>query len=115
MEPLVSQRRTEIDKLCRRHRVQRLELFGSAAGDGFDPERSDVDFLVDFQPLAEGEHVDAYFGLREDLETLFNRPIDLAMSRAIRNRTSCKPSSRPGSSCMRLEIKRERGGVETHG
>jgi predicted nucleotidyltransferase len=86
MEPLVSERRTEIDELCRRHRVQRLELFGSAAGDQFDPERSDVDFLVVFQPLAEGEHADAYFGLREGLESLFKRPIDLVMSRAIRNR-----------------------------
>lgn len=86
MEPLVSQRQTEIDELCRRHRVQRLELFGSAAGDQFDPERSDVDFLIEFQPLAEGERADVYFGLREGLESLFKRPIDLVMSRAIRNR-----------------------------
>lgn len=86
MEPLVSERRPEIDELCRRHRVQRLELFGSAAGDQFDPERSDVDFLVEFQPLAEGERADAYFGLREGLESLLQRPIDLVMSRAIRNR-----------------------------
>ena len=79
MEPLVAQHQTEIDELCRRHHVQRLELFGSAAGDQFDPERSDVDFLVEFQPLAEGERADAYFGLREGLESLLQRPIDLVM------------------------------------
>ena len=36
----------EIPDLCRRYGVARLELFGSAAGDAFDPQRSDLDFLV---------------------------------------------------------------------
>jgi uncharacterized protein len=35
--------------------------------------------------LAEGEHADAYFGLRESLELLLSRPIDLEMTKAIRN------------------------------
>lgn len=38
----------EIPDLCRRYGVARLELFGSAAGDAFDPQRSDLDFLVEF-------------------------------------------------------------------
>jgi predicted nucleotidyltransferase len=62
-----------------------LELFGSAVGDDFDPQRSDVDFLVEFESLAEGQHADAYFGLRESLGSLFSRPVDLVMVRAIRN------------------------------
>jgi predicted nucleotidyltransferase len=86
MNALVERHRTELAGLCRRFRVQRLELFGSAAGGQFDPARSDLDFLVEFQPLAEGEHADAYFGLREGLEALFARSIDLVMTRAIRNR-----------------------------
>jgi hypothetical protein len=45
-----------------------------------------VDFLVEFEPLADGEHADAYFGLKESLTALFARPVDLVMTRAIRNR-----------------------------
>src|SRR5690348_5197892 len=85
MEPSIAKHRAEIAELCRRHHVHRLELFGSAVGDAFDPQRSDADFLVEFEPLPEGEHANAYFGLRESLESLLARPIDLVMTRAIRN------------------------------
>ncbi len=44
-------RKDEIVALGRRYRVSRLRVFGSAArGTDFDPERSDVDFLVEFEP-----------------------------------------------------------------
>lgn len=86
MDPSPIQSGEAIADLCRRYRVRRLELFGSAAGSRFDRDISDVDFLVDFEPLAEGEHADAYFGLLEALESLFGRPVDLVMTRAIRNR-----------------------------
>jgi hypothetical protein len=85
----------EIDGLCRRYQVRRLELFGSAAGDRFDADRSDIDFLVEFEPLADGEHANAYFGLLESLESLLARPVDLVMTGAIRNRyflEAIKPS-----------------------
>jgi predicted nucleotidyltransferase len=85
METSITQHRDEIAELCRRLRVRRLELFGSAVGANFDPEHSDVDFLVEFQPLDDGQHADAYFGLRESLEALLSRPVDLVMTRAIRN------------------------------
>jgi predicted nucleotidyltransferase len=85
MVPSMTQRQREVADLCRRYRVQRLELFGSAVGNQFDDQRSDVDLLVEFQPLVAGEHADAYFGLRESLESLFARPVDLVMLRAIRN------------------------------
>ena len=86
MEPSIAQHRPQIAEICRRYRVRRLELFGSAASDRFHAELSDVDFLVEFQPLSEGQHADAYFGLRESLETLLSRPVDLVMTGAIRNR-----------------------------
>lgn len=85
MNPNIARHREEICDLCRRFRVRRLELFGSAVGDRFDPERSDFDFLVEFEPLREGEHADAYFGLLESLESIFSRHVDLVMIRAIRN------------------------------
>ncbi len=85
MDSSVAERRDEIADLCRRYRVHRLELFGSAVGEGFDPQQSDADFLVEFETLAEGEYANAYFGLRESLESLLSRPVDLVMTSAIRN------------------------------
>jgi hypothetical protein len=85
MDPSIAKHRRQIEDICRKYRVRRLELFGSAAGDCFDAGRSDADFLVEFEPLAEGKHADAYFGLLEALTALLARPVDLVMTRAIRN------------------------------
>ena len=62
----------------------RLALFGSATRDDFDPQGSDFDFLVDFEPLPPGGHADSHFGLLEDLESLLGRPVDLVESSALR-------------------------------
>jgi predicted nucleotidyltransferase len=85
MNPLIQQNRQELERLCRMRRVKRIELFGSAAGPAFDAERSDLDFLVSFQELAPGEYADAYFGLLEDLQGLFQRPVDLVVDSAFQN------------------------------
>jgi hypothetical protein len=82
---LVEEKRDDIARLCRRYAVRRLELFGSATGEDFDSETSDLDFLVEFQPLQPGEYADAYFGLLEGLHQLFGRPVDLVMPRAVKN------------------------------
>lgn len=86
MHASIAQHREQIADLCRRYNVRRLELFGSGIDDRFDSARSDVDLLVEFEPLADGEHANAYFGLLESLKSLFDRPVDLVMTRAIRNR-----------------------------
>jgi predicted nucleotidyltransferase len=85
MNPLIQQNRQELERLCRLRRVRRIELFGSATGPAFDAERSDLDFLVSFQQLAPGEYADAYFGLLEDLQALFQRPVDLVVDSAFQN------------------------------
>jgi predicted nucleotidyltransferase len=85
MNPLIEQHRTQLDQLCRKHHVKALELFGSATQADFDPTRSDLDFLVEYLPLPDGEHARAFFGLLHDLEDLFHRKIDLVMTRAIRD------------------------------
>ena len=64
-------------ELCGVHHVQRLEVFGSAARDDFDVERSDIDFLVVFDDVSGVNRADQYFGLQRDLEELFGRSIDL--------------------------------------
>lgn len=72
--------------LCRRLRVRRLDLFGSAATGRFDPARSDIDIIVAFDdalvPIA---YAEAFFGLREELEALFGRPVDLVTEAALEN------------------------------
>lgn len=86
MTPLVASRRAEIADLCRRHHVRRLEVFGSAGGGGgFGPLRSDVDFLVAFDEAAGQPSLQTFFRLKEDLEKLLQRPVDLVSARALRN------------------------------
>ena len=77
--------REELRELCRRFHVRRLDLFGSAARADFDPERSDFDFLVEFERGAPQHPFDAYFGFKEALEALFGRPVDLVEAGAVRN------------------------------
>jgi uncharacterized protein len=74
-----------IAELCRRFRVRRLDLFGSAATGRFDPRRSDLDFLVEFEEMAPGRYAKACFGLREGLQQLFGRSIDLRTKSALVN------------------------------
>jgi uncharacterized protein len=83
--PLVESKRGELAQLCQNHRVERLEIFGSAVADRFDPARSDIDFLVKFQLISPGEYARNYFGFLENLEALLGRPVDLVELPAIKN------------------------------
>jgi predicted nucleotidyltransferase len=85
MHRLIEEKRQELERAFRRRRVHRIELFGSAAGPDFDPKRSDLDFLVTFQELDVNQYADAYFGLLEDLQALFQRRVDLVVASAIQN------------------------------
>jgi uncharacterized protein len=82
---LLARHDAELTALCRRFGVRRLELFGSVATAQDDPNRSDVDFLVEFETLQDGTYADAYFGLLESLEALLQRPVDLVVASAITN------------------------------
>jgi predicted nucleotidyltransferase len=74
-----------IAALCQRHHVQRLAMFGSAVRTDFDPMRSDIDCLVNFDAVGQARAFDAYFDLKQDLARLFGRSVDLVVERAIRN------------------------------
>jgi len=83
---LVENNRDNIRDLCRRYGVRRLELFGSAATEAFDPARSDLDFLVEFLPEQQlGPWLRHYFEFQSELARLFGRPVDLVLSGAVRN------------------------------
>jgi hypothetical protein len=85
MNPIIEQHRQEIEAICRRYNVVRLEVFGSAAGGGFDAAGSDVDFVVELGTMPAERHSDAYFGLLFDLEATLDRRVDLIELKAIRN------------------------------
>ena len=71
-------------EICQRYNVRRLEVFGSAATNQFDPERSDIDFLIEFQPDTDlGPWLKQYFALRRELSQLYQREVDLVMSDAV--------------------------------
>ncbi len=85
MISLVTDKLPELRELCRRYRVARLALFGSAARDDFDPEKSDLDFVIEFLPLELGEAFHTYFDFLFSLEDLFSRRVDLVMLSAVKN------------------------------
>ena len=75
----------EINQLSKRCGVRKLVLFGSALlPENFRPD-SDIDLAVSFtEPIAKGRFT-AYMDLKEALEGLFRRPVDLVSADAIRN------------------------------
>lgn len=75
----------QVAALCRRTGARRLRLFGSAVREDFEPESSDLDFVVEFDALAPAEYADSYFALKEGLEMLFGRRVDLVTAASIRN------------------------------
>ncbi len=84
MNSVVDPHLSEVRELCRRYGVARLELFGSAATGAYDPRTSDLDFLVEFDANP-ADLFKRYFGLRDGLEALFGRKVDLVMVGAMTN------------------------------
>jgi predicted nucleotidyltransferase len=84
MEAVALVDRDAIARACQRFGVARLRLFGSGVTDRFDPERSDFDFLVDFQPQVT-DLLGNYLGLTAALEQITGRKVDLVMTDAVEN------------------------------
>ena len=85
MDSLVERHLEEITCLCRQYRVRRLAAFGSILRGDFEPERSDADFLVEFEPVPVAVRMQNYLALRGALAALLSRPVDLVEDGAIRN------------------------------
>lgn len=86
MARVVEGKKQAIAQACRRFRVARMYVFGSALRDDFVPDASDIDLLVEFEDMSPFELVDAYFGLLAELERILDSPVDLVMADAIKNR-----------------------------
>ena len=85
MQKFLEDKREEIAELCRTHHVRRLAVFGSAVRDDFDPERSDVDFLVEFGPIEICHYFRNKLALIEALEMLCGRHVDLIVAKWVKN------------------------------
>lgn len=86
MISLIEQSKPALAELCRHFKVSRLFVFGSGVSSRFDPDASDLDFLVeldDRQPTK--SYADRYLGLADALERLFGRRVDLLTEQSIRN------------------------------
>lgn len=86
MIALVEQKKRELAGLCQRFKVERLDLFGSAADGRFQPATSDLDFLVRFADRAPtGDYADRFLDMAEAMEKLFERRVDLVTEQSVRN------------------------------
>ena len=85
MHPAIDQHRNEISSICKRYRVSKLDLFGSAARKvDFKINSSDADFLIEFEPDVQ-VGLDQLIGIKTELEKLLGRNVDLIEPEAVLN------------------------------
>jgi uncharacterized protein len=84
MIALVADKKDEIAALCRRFGIRKLDVFGSAVTGSFDPEKSDIDFVVDLGGYEPGVAM-RFLDFAEALESLLGRDVDLVTEDSIRN------------------------------
>ncbi|MCX6237079.1 MAG: nucleotidyltransferase domain-containing protein [Bacteroidia bacterium] len=81
---LIDNYKSQITELCDNHKVKELYLFGSVLNDQFN-ELSDIDMLIQFSQVELLEYFDNYMDLKEKLEKMLSRQVDLVENQAIRN------------------------------
>ena len=74
----------QIKQLCKEFRVKNFSVFGSVLTDNFSSD-SDIDFIVDFNENDPLKYTDLYFQLKDKLEQIFKRQVDLIEERGIKN------------------------------
>lgn len=73
-----------ISKLCQKHKVENLYLFGSVLNETFNKE-SDVDILVKFLPIELYDYFNNYLSLKQNLSEIFGRDVDLVEEQTLKN------------------------------
>lgn len=81
---IIETNKNRIFELCEKHEVKELYLFGSVLTEKFN-ESSDVDMLIQFNPIDLTKYFDNYMDLKEQLEDILKRPVDLVENQAIKN------------------------------
>lgn len=85
MTAIIEQNIEKLIELCRKYHVAALDVFGSAATQEFDAQCSDVDLLVEFDSSVKAKRFDNFFALRDELQRLLKRPVDLVEPGGLRN------------------------------
>lgn len=107
MHPLVAEHLGEIQLLSEKYGVEKLEVFGSAMTDDFDPERSDVDFIVHYPVGYDyGPFGARLFDFEAELSRILDRPVQVVMTKALQN-----PLFRETAALTRMVIY---GSTESH-
>lgn len=85
MNKIITNNHLMLRQLCHQYHVKKLEVFGSVTRNDFNTEKSDIDFLVDFNKMDSSEYADNYFNFRSALLHLFKIPVELVVSSTIKN------------------------------
>lgn len=83
MMPQLKLKIEELAVLCRAHGVRSLEVFGSATREDFDPLRSDIDLIVEFETPDLGPWMRRFFEFGRAVEQLLGAPVDLHLASAV--------------------------------
>lgn len=86
MVRMLEDNRRDLEALCERFGVARLDVFGSALRDDFQTDRSDLDLLVAFRQMTPHQRADAYFGFLKEFRAPMGVEIDLVVPGAVKNR-----------------------------
>lgn len=85
MNPVVEEKLPDLMRICQCYGIRRLELFGSAARDDFQPATSDLDFVVTFEESVRPAGFESYLHVTREFEDLFGHKVDLLEADAITN------------------------------
>lgn len=86
MIDLIKNNINDLKIICENHKVRSLYLFGSAAKNEFNPKKSDLDFVVEFNKNIDPiDFADNFFSLLDALKDLFKTEVDLLSYRALKN------------------------------
>lgn len=86
LHPLVAEHLNEIREISEKYGIDKLEIFGSAMTEAFDPERSDVDFIVHYPDGYEfGYFLARYQDFEDELSAALGRPAQVCMTSVLKN------------------------------
>ena len=83
--PVLKENIPSLIEICERHQVSKLFVFGSVITEKFDPEKSDIDLIVELAAMPPEEKGGHLIDLWDELEELFQRKVDLLTDQPIKN------------------------------
>ncbi|MEN9613043.1 MAG: hypothetical protein RLZZ628_3857 [Bacteroidota bacterium] len=83
--PIIGARYAQLIQLCEQYRVEKLYVFGSVITERFNPLTSDIDLIIELQPMSPIERGTTILKMWDDLELLLERKVDLLTDQPIKN------------------------------